>query len=81
MNGSTSTTAINNSGNTFNGNNIFNYFGAAVSSAGIYVAGGTTDNNITNNKFYQTATRTQTTGAQHSAIWVANTSGTTLDNW
>ncbi|MFN8274462.1 MAG: GEVED domain-containing protein [Flavobacteriaceae bacterium] len=74
MNGSTTTTAINNSGNTFNGNNIFNYFGAAVSSAGIYIAGGSTDNNITNNKFYQTATRTQTTGAQHSAIWITNSS-------
>ncbi|TRV26892.1 MAG: hypothetical protein EWV88_05660, partial [Microcystis wesenbergii Mw_MB_S_20031200_S109D] len=75
MNGSTTTTALNNSGNTFNGNNIFNYFGAAVSSAGIYIGGGTTDNNITNNKFYQTATRTQTTGAQHSAIWITNSSG------
>ncbi|MBL8032045.1 MAG: hypothetical protein JNK33_07065, partial [Candidatus Doudnabacteria bacterium] len=75
MNGSTSTTAINNSGNVFNNNNIFDYFGAAVSSAGIYISTGNTDNNITNNRFYQTATRTQTTGAQHSAIWITNTSG------
>eukprot|EP01035_Chromulina_nebulosa_P021672 gene21672-28044_t len=75
LNGSTTTTAIGNSGNTFNGNNIFNYFGAAVSSAGVYMGGGTTDNNVTNNKFYQTATRTQTTGAQHSAVWITNTSG------
>ncbi|AWA28795.1 hypothetical protein HYN48_01095 [Flavobacterium magnum] len=75
INGSTTTTALNNSGNTFNGNNIFDYFGAAVSSAGIYIAGGATDTNITNNKFYQTAARTQTTGAQHSAVWIANTSG------
>ena len=72
FNGSTTTTAINNSGNVITGNNIFDYFGAAVSSAGIYVAGGTTDCTFTNNKFYQTATRTQTTGAQHSAIWVIN---------
>jgi hypothetical protein len=75
MNGSTTTTAINNSGNTFNNNNIFDYFGAAVSSAGVYISTGNTDNNITNNKFYQTATRTQTTGAQHSAVWIANASG------
>jgi Peptidase family C25 len=75
MNGSTTTTAINNSGNTISGNNIFDYFGAAVSSTAIYVSSGNTDNNFTNNKFYQTATRTQTTGAQHSAIWIANTSG------
>jgi len=75
MNGSTTTTAINNSGNTFNNNNIFDYFGAAVSSAGVYISSGNTDNNITNNKFYQTASRTQTTGAQHSAVWITNTSG------
>ncbi|MCX6268970.1 MAG: fibronectin type III domain-containing protein [Bacteroidetes bacterium] len=75
MNGSTTTPAIGNSGNTFNSNNIYDYFGAAVTSAGIYISGGNTDNNITNNKFYQSATRTQTTGAQHSAIWIANASG------
>ncbi len=75
FNGSTTTTAINNSGNVVTGNNIFDFFGAAVTSAGIYVAGGTTDCNFTNNKFYQTGTRTQTTGATHAAIWIANSSG------
>lgn len=74
-NGSTSTTAIGNSGNLISGNNIYDYFGAAVTSAGVYVAGGCTDWTITNNKFYQTATRTQTAGAQHSGIWITNTSG------
>jgi trimeric autotransporter adhesin len=72
-NGSTTTTAINNSGNVITGNNIYDYFGAAVTSAGVYIAGGSTDFTISSNKFYQTATRTQTTGAQHSAIWIANT--------
>ncbi|MES2565346.1 MAG: T9SS type A sorting domain-containing protein [Bacteroidota bacterium] len=75
MNGSTATTAINNSGNTILNNYIFDYFGAAVSSAGIYIAGGNTDHIIQNNLFYQTGPRTQTTGAQHSAIWITNTSG------
>ena len=74
-NGSTSTTAIGNSGNTITNNNIFDYFGAAVSSAGIYFSTGNTDNNVTNNRFYQTATRTQTTSSQHSAVWIANSSG------
>ena len=74
-NGSTTTTAIGNSGNTISGNNIFDYFGAAVTSAGMYVSSGNTDWTIQNNKFYQTATRTQTTGGQHSAIWIANASG------
>ncbi|MDF2447727.1 MAG: hypothetical protein K0R26_231 [Bacteroidota bacterium] len=75
MNGSTSTTAINNSGNTILNNYIFDYFGAGVSSAGVYIAGGNTDINITNNRFYQTGPKTQTTGTQHSAIWITNTSG------
>lgn len=74
-NGSTTTTAINNSGNVITGNEIFDYFGAAVTSGGVYIAGGSTDFTISNNKFYQTATRTLTANAQHSAIWIANTSG------
>ena len=72
--GSTTTTANNNSGIVINNNNIFDYFGAAVTSTGVYLEGGTTDCNVTNNKFYQSATRTQTTGAQHSAIWINNSS-------
>jgi hypothetical protein len=74
-NGSTTTTAIGNSNITISGNNIFDFFGAAVSSAGIYISSGNTDWTIQNNKFYQTSTRTQTTGSQHSAIWIANSSG------
>lgn len=75
MNGSTATTAINNSGNTFTANNIYDFFGAAVASAGVYISSGNTDNSITSNKFYQTAARTHTSSAQHSAIWINNTSG------
>ena len=73
-NGSITTAAIFNSGNVITGNRIYEYFAAAV-ERGVYLAGGTTDFTISNNKFYQTATRTQTTGAQHSAIWIAGTSG------
>ena len=36
FNGSTTTAALNNSGIVVTGNNIYDYFGAAVSSAGIY---------------------------------------------
>src|SRR5436190_3213556 len=75
FNGSTTTTALNNSGISVTNNNIFDYFGAAVTSGGIYVNGGTTDCSFTGNRFYQTAPRTQTTGSQHSAIWISNTSG------
>ncbi|XZF15596.1 Ig-like domain-containing protein [Chitinophagaceae bacterium MMS25-I14] len=74
-NGTTTTTASNNSGCVITGNNIYDYFGAAVTSGGIYLSSGTTDWTISNNKFYQTAGRTQTTGGQHSAIWISNSSG------
>ncbi len=70
-NGSTTNTAIGNSGNIITNNNFENIFGAAVTSAGLHTAGGCNTWTITNNRFYQTATRTWTTGAQHSAIWIA----------
>jgi hypothetical protein len=75
MEGTTTTTAKNNSGNTFINNNIYDFFGATVKSAGIYIGTGNTDINITNNRFYQTAARTQTLGRQHSAVWINNPSG------
>ena len=75
-NGSTTTTAIGNSGISITNNNISDYFGAAVSSAGIYTAGGCNTWSITNNRFYQTGTRTWTTGAQHSAIWITPSTAT-----
>ena len=73
--GTTTTVGNYNSGINITGNNIFDYFGAAVTSAGVYFATGTTDCNVNTNKFYQTGTRTQTTGAQHSAIWMLNSTG------
>ncbi|RYZ55751.1 MAG: hypothetical protein EOP49_02190, partial [Sphingobacteriales bacterium] len=73
--GTTTSTAMNNSTCTITNNRIFDFFGAAVTSAGVYISSGSTDITISGNKFYQTASRTQTLGSQHSAIWVANTSG------
>lgn len=67
-NGSTTTTAIGNSGIVINNNNIFDFFGAAVTSSGIATNGGCNTWTITNNRFYQTGTRTWTTGAIHTAI-------------
>lgn len=72
-NGSTTTATLNNSGITINNCNIFDYFNAAAQSNGMYIGAGNTDWNITNNRFYQTATRTQTTSALHCAIQVSNT--------
>ncbi len=67
-NGSTGTTAIGNSGLIIDNNNIFDYFGAAVTSSGLAVNGGCNTFSITNNRFYQSGTRTWTTGATHRAI-------------
>ena len=67
-NGSTTTTAIGNSGIVINNNDIHDYFGAAVTSSGIAINGGCNTWTITNNRLYQTATRTWTTGASHRGI-------------
>ena len=75
-NGSTTTTALGNSGITITNNNIFDYFGAAVTSSGIATNGGCNTWSITNNRFYQTATRTWTTGATHRAIDINNSTAT-----
>lgn len=65
-----------NSGIIINNNNIFDYFSATVSSAGIDLNSGSVGTQITNNRFYQTATRTMTTTSlTHSAIRISNTSG------
>ncbi len=64
-----------NNGIIINNNNIFDYFSATVASAGIDLNSGSTNLTISNNRFYETATRTQTTGSQHNAIRISNTSG------
>jgi hypothetical protein len=75
-NGSTGSTAAGNSGITINNNNIFDYFGAAVSSSGVAINGGCNAWSITNNRFYQTGTRTWTTGSTHRAIDLNSTTAT-----
>ena len=75
-NGSTTTTLIGNSGNTITNNTIHDFFGAAVTSSGISLQGGCNTWTITNNKLYQTATRTWTTGATHRGIEIINSTTT-----
>lgn len=70
-NGTNTTLSNYNNGITISGNNIHDYFGAAVTSAGMYVIAGCADWTIQNNRFYQTATRSHTTGSLHSAIILA----------
>ena len=71
--GSTTTTAIGNSGIIINNNDIHDFFGAAVSSSGLATIGGCNTWSVTNNRFYQTGTRTFTAGIIHRAIDINNT--------
>ena len=70
--GTTTSAAHYNSGINITGNNIYDYFNAAATSNGIYLGAGSQGWNIANNKFYQTATRTQTTAAIHACIQSAS---------
>lgn len=63
--GTTASTATNNSGNTISNCNIFNFFGAAATSAGLSIQSGSSDWIITGNSIYQTNTRTTTAGSTY----------------
>jgi hypothetical protein len=67
-NGSQTTTAIGNSGISITNNDIHDFFAAAVSSSGIATNGGCNTWTIINNRFYQTGTRTWTSGVANIAI-------------
>jgi hypothetical protein len=73
--GSIGSTTQYNSGNQILNCNIFDFFAPTVASNGIYSNAGNTAWTISNNRFYQTATRTQTTGSIHTAIQFNNTTG------
>lgn len=71
--------SVDNSSNTVSGNNILDYFNAGLLSSGITIAA--TGNNtwtISNNKFYQTATRIYTTAATHYGIFIGGGDGYTI---
>src|SRR6187399_3192302 len=70
--GSITTTASGNSGLIINNNNIFDYFGPDVNSGGVVFNGGCNGSSITNNRFYQTGTRTFTLGGEHIGIRMQN---------
>ena len=70
-----SSTGVDNSGNSVTNCNIANYFGAATASNGIFVASNSAAWTISGNKFYQTASRTATTGTPNKAIQIVTASG------
>jgi len=71
-NGTTTSATTNNSGITINNCEIYDFF-LTGGSAGIYISTGNTEWNITNNKFYQTATRTYTASGTMYGIYYSNT--------
>ncbi len=72
----TITTALN-AGNNISNNNIYNWFNATAADAAISINGSSSAWSITNNSFYQTASRTYTIGVLHYGIFINSTTGTT----
>ena len=74
-------TSIDNSGNTINLNNIYDYFSPTSAAQGINLtfSGGSSAWTITNNRLYQTANRiTTSAGITHSGIFIGTGSGYTI---
>ncbi|MEO7325225.1 MAG: choice-of-anchor D domain-containing protein [Dokdonella sp.] len=70
------TAANPNANNVIDGNNIFDYFSATVSSSGVSVQANNNNWTISNNRFYQTAARTFTaTALRYAGITLNASSG------
>lgn len=68
----------NNTNNTISNCFIYDYFVAGSATNGIFLSSNTTDWMITNNRFYQTATRTYTATSIHRAIQIGTGNGYTI---
>lgn len=78
-----SSTVIDNSGNTISNNTIQDYFSPTLSSAGILLASNSAAWTITNNKLFQTATRTVSAGRltiRGIAVITASAGGYIINN-
>ena len=73
-------TTHNNTGNTISNCNIYDYFAAATATAGIFIYNGNSTWSITGNHLYQTASRTYTSGNNHTGITVLSGDGYTINN-
>ena len=72
-NGSGSATTSNNNV-TITNNNIYDFFSASIASAGLYLNGGCNVWTISNNRFYQSATRTwASTALLNSPVYISGT--------
>ncbi|MBS1494842.1 MAG: T9SS type A sorting domain-containing protein [Bacteroidetes bacterium] len=69
---------VDNSGNIVSGNNISDFFNASGVSNGVSVGSGNSGWTISNNKIFQTGSRTYTTGNTHNGIVATSGSGYTI---
>jgi hypothetical protein len=76
--GSTTNVNIENANCTINNCEFYDYFLASGTQAGIYVSTGNTNWTISNNKIYQSATRTITTSSTVYGIYCVNAGATAL---
>ncbi|MFN9518666.1 MAG: beta strand repeat-containing protein, partial [Bacteroidota bacterium] len=75
--------AIDNSSNTIHNNSIRDYFSPTLSTSGIFLASNSAAWTITNNKLFQTATRTSTTNSRTIrgiGVITASAGGYTIHN-
>lgn len=73
--GTTTTSSHFNDNVTISNNNISNFFSAGSATNGLFAGSGNSGWTISDNKFFQTVTRTYTSGNTHNAIQVSNSSG------
>lgn len=74
------TVSIDNSNNTVTGCNIYDFFNASTQFSAIQLNSGNSAWSLTNNKIYQTATRTVTSGLTNSPIFITSGFGYTINN-
>lgn len=68
-----------NANNTISNSLVFDFFAAAAQSRGIDIGPGNSAWRIVNNRIYQTAPRTQTSGAMHRIISIESVNGSQFD--
>jgi len=66
---------VDNSTNHITNNYIQDYFNPTVGSNGVFLTSNSSNWTISNNRFFQTATRTSTAGSTHRAIHILTASG------
>ncbi|HEU4717902.1 MAG TPA: hypothetical protein VFU15_08705, partial [Bacteroidia bacterium] len=79
--GSNATANTTNANENLSNNVFYDWFGAAAADAAINVTGNSAGWSISNNSFYQTASRTYTSAVTHFAININTTTGTGTGNF